>query len=111
MNIQMLLYGLGPMLGIGALCIFIPKLLAKKKHVLRAVHKVKQKNLTDSVKDIQKSQVAVVAKVHRQEALSVEVQEKIKVAVEKANAEVDLILKQSGTTSASSMRDTLLEEW
>ena len=100
--------GLIPVAGVLAV-ILGPKLLAGfKSKLLKAKHDATQETTIDTIKDIQKQEVAVVAKIKNSETISAEAQEQIKKRVNETNADIEKILKE---TDGREIRDSIIKDW
>lgn len=108
---ETILMGLGGVGIVGALFIFLPKLLgrSKKSKILDQFKKdEKQKRLQDEVVGITKEQKVIAAQVVASEHASEETKEKIKKKLQKAAVEIQETLKEDSLSAIDSQID---EDW
>ncbi len=111
MGPETILYGLGAVGLVGALAIFLPKLLgrSKKGKLLDQFKKdEKQKKLQDEVLVITKEQKVIAAQIEASEHASEETKEKIKKKLQKAAVEIQETLKEDNLSAIDSQID---EDW
>ena len=111
MGPETILMGLGGVAGIGALFIFLPKLLgrSKKSKLLDQFKKdEKQKKLQDEVKVITKEQKVIAKQIEASEHASAETKEKIKKKLQKAAIEIQETLKED---NLSVIDDQIDSDW
>lgn len=106
-----IIMGLAGVGGIGALFLFLPKLLgrSKKRKILDEFKKdEKQKRLQDEVKVITKEQKVIAKQIEASEHASAETKEKIKKKLQKAAVEIQETLKED---SLSAIDDQIDDDW
>ena len=108
---ETILMGLAGVGGIGALFIFLPKLLgrSKKSKILDQFKKdEKQKRLQDEVINITKEQQVIAKQIKVSEHASAETKEKIKKKLQKAAIEIQETLKED---NISAIDDQIDSDW
>ena len=111
MGPETILYGVGAVGVVGALAIFLPKLLgrSKKGKLLDQFKKdAKQKELQDEVENITKEQQVIAAQIKASENASEEAKQKTKEKLQKAAVEIQEILKED---NLSAIDDQIDEDW
>jgi len=108
---EFILYGVGAVGLVGALALFLPKLLGKSKKtkILDKFKKdKKQKELQEEVVNITKEQKVIAEQLKASEHASEETKEVIKKKLQKAATEIQETLKQD---SLSAIDDQIDEDW
>ena len=111
MGPETILYGLGAVGVVGALAIFLPKLLgrSKKSKLLDEFKKdAKQEKLQNEVKEITKEQEVIAAQIEASEHASEETKKEIKKKLQKAAVEIQETLKKDNLSAIDSQID---EDW
>lgn len=111
MGPETVLYGLGGVAVVGALAIFLPKLMgrSKKSKLLDTFKKdAKQEKLQAEVKEISKEQKVIAAQIEASEHASEETKVKIKEKLQKAAVEIQETLKQD---NLAAIDDQIDEDW
>jgi len=111
MGPETILLGLGGVAVVGALAIFLPKLMgrSKKNKILDQFKKdEKQKQLQAEVKEISKEQEVIAAQIKASEHASEETKAKVKKKLQKAAAEIQETLKEDNLAAIDSQID---EDW
>jgi len=111
MGPETILYGLGAVGIVGALAIFLPKLMgrSKKSKLLDTFKKdAKQEKLQAEVKEITKEQKVIAAQIEASEHASEETKIKIKEKLQKAAVEIQETLKQD---NLAAIDDQIDEDW
>ena len=111
MGPETILIGLGVAGVVGALAIFLPKLMgrSKKSKILDQFKKgEKQKQLQAEVKEITKEQEVIAAQIEASEHASEETKTKIKEKLQKAAVEIQATLKEDNLAAIDSQID---EDW
>ena len=106
-----ILMGLAGVGGIGALFIFLPKLLgrSKKSKILDQFKKdEKQKRLQDEVKEITKEQQVIAAQIKASEHASEATKAKVKKKLQKAAIEIQETLKEDNLSAIDTQID---DDW
>jgi len=111
MGPETILYGLGAVGIVGALAIFLPKLMgrSKKSKLLDTFKKdAKQEKLQAEVKEITKEQKVIAAQIEASEHASEATKVKIKEKLQKAAVEIQETLKQD---NLAAIDDQIDEDW
>lgn len=111
MGPETVLYGLGGVAVVGALAIFLPKLLgrSKKSKLLDEFKKnAKQEKLQAEVKEITKEQKVLEAQIKASEHASEETKTEIKKKLQKAAVEIQETLKKD---NLAAIDDEIDEDW
>lgn len=111
MGPETILIGLGAVGVVGALALFLPKLMgrSKKTKILDQFKKdEKQKELQAEVKEISKEQKVIAAQIEASEHASEETKTKIKEKLQKAAVEIQETLKKDNLAAIDSQID---EDW
>ena len=111
MGPETILYGLGAVGIVGALAIFLPKLLgsSKKSKILDTFKKDDlQKKLQDEVIETSKEQQVIAAQIKASENASEETKTEIKKKLQKAAVEIQETLKKDNLSAIDSQID---EDW
>jgi len=111
MGPETILYGLGAVGVVGALAIFLPKLMgrSKKSKLLDTFKKdAKQEKLQAEVKEITKEQKVIAAQIEASEYASEATKVKIKEKLQKAAVEIQETLKQD---NLAAIDDQIDEDW
>ncbi len=111
MGPETILMGLGAVVGVGALAIFLPKLMgrSKKSKLLDQFKKdAKQEKLQNEVHEITKEQKVIAAQIVASEHASEETKTKIKEKLQKAAVEIQATLKEDNLSAIDSQID---EDW
>jgi cell division septation protein DedD len=111
MGPETILYGLGAVGIVGALAIFLPKLLgrSKKSKILDTFKKDElQKKLQDEVIETSKEQQVIAAQIKASENASEETKEKVKKKLQKAAVEIQETLKEDNLSAIDSQID---DDW
>lgn len=107
----MILYGVGAVGLVGALALFLPKLLGKSKKtkLLDQFKKdAKQEKLETEIKEITKEQKVIAEQIKASEHASEETKVKIKEKLQKAAVEIQATLKED---SLAAIDDQIDEDW
>lgn len=111
MGPETVLYGLGGVAVVGALAIFLPKLMgrSKKSKLLDQFKKdAKQEKLQTEVKEITKEQKVIAAQVEASEHASEETKKVIQEKLQKAAVEIQETLKKDNLAAIDAQID---EDW
>lgn len=111
MGPETILYGLGAVGVVGALALFLPKLLGRsnKSKLLDQFKKdAKQEKLQNEVKEITKEQKVIATQIKASENASEETKEKIKKKLQKAAVEIQETLKEDNLSAIDAQID---EDW
>ena len=111
MGPETVLYGLGAVGIVGALAIFLPKLMgrSKKSKLLDEFKKnAKQEKLQAEVKEITKEQKVLQAQINASEHASEETKTEIKKKLQKAAVEIQETLKKD---NLAAIDDEIDEDW
>ena len=111
MGPETILYGVGAVGLVGALALFLPKLLGKSKKtkLLDQFKKdAKQEKLQTEIKEVSKEQKIIVAQIEASEHASEETKIKIKEKLQKAAVEIQATLKED---SIAAIDDQIDEDW
>jgi len=111
MGPETILIGLGTVGVVGALALFLPKLMgkSKKSKILDQFKKnEKQKQLQTEVKEITKEQKVIAAQIEASEHASEETKTKIKEKLQKAAVEIQETLKED---NLAAIDDQIEEDW
>lgn len=111
MGPETILYAVGGVGIVGALAIFLPKLLgkSKKSKLLDQFKKdAKQEKLQTEIKEITKEQKVIAAQIEASEHASEETKVKIKEKLQKAAVEIQATLKEDNLAAIDEQID---EDW
>ena len=111
MGPETILYGLGAVGIVGALALFLPKLLgkSKKRKLLDEFKKdAKQEKLQTEIKEITKEQKVIAAQIEASAHASEETKTKIKEKLQKAAVEIQETLKED---NLAAIDDQIDEDW
>lgn len=108
MGPQTILFGLGGVAVIGALALFLPKLMgrSKKSKLLDQFKKdAEQEKLQTEVKEITKEQQVIAAQIKASEHASEETKAKVKEKLQKAAVEIQETLKKDNLAAIDAQID------
>ena len=111
MGPETIVYGLGAVGIVGALAIFLPKLLGRsnKSKILDEFKKnAKEEKLQTEIKEITKEQKVLAAQIEASEHASEETKAKVKEKLQKAAVEIQKTLKEDNLAAIDAQID---EDW